>query len=101
MAFMVRGLLISSEETSDVSSAPGREVLKSCQTKLDGSWSNMKMRWIQKYCAPGLLLRFAKVGFSGSFGGFDGFGPMWQKPQDMPTRYGLMRSEGLSYSLVS
>jgi hypothetical protein len=52
----------------------------------ESSGGQKKMRSVQKYCAPGLLLRFAQVGFSGSAGGFVGLGPTWQKPQDIPTR---------------
>ena len=52
----------------------------------------MKIRSTQKYCAPTLELRFSHFGFSGSAGGLTGFGPTWQKPQDMPTRYGRTRS---------
>ncbi len=83
---MVRGLLIWSEETSEVSSAPGFEVKKSWWMKLVWSTSNMKMRSIQKYCAPGFEFRFSYLGLLKSAGGRVGLGPMWQKPQDMPTR---------------
>ena len=83
---MVRGLLMLSVETSEVSSAPGREVWKSWNMKLLGSDSQVKMRSTQKYCAPTLELRFSHFGFSGSAGGLTGLGPTWQNAQDMPTR---------------
>ena len=50
------------------------------------------MRSIHKYCAPTVELRFAQLGLSGSAGGLTGLGPTWQKPHDMPTRYGLTSS---------
>ena len=83
---MVRGLLMLSVETSDVSSVPGREVRKSWTMKLDGFASQPKMRSSQKYWAPTLELRFAQRGFSGSAGGLSGFGPTWQNAQDIATR---------------
>ncbi len=88
---MVRGLLMLSVETSEVSSVPGREVRKSCTGKLLGSDSQAKMRSIQKYCAPTLELRFSHLGFSGSAGGFTGLGPTWQNAHDIATRYGRTR----------
>ena len=85
---MVRGLLMLSVETNDVSSEPGSEVWNSWKTKLacTSLGFQKKTRSTQKYCAPGLELRFAHFGFSGSAGGFTGFGPIWQKPHVMPTR---------------
>ena len=83
---MVRGLLMLSVDTNEVSSAPGFEVWKSCQAKLLSSWFQKKIRSIQKYWAPGLLFRLANCGFSWSAGGLSGSGPTWQKPQVMPTR---------------
>src|SRR5215472_1826658 len=93
MAFMVRGLLMLSVDTKDVSREPGNEVWKSWKMKFDCELTGFqsKMRSTQKYCAPGLEFRFSHFGFSGSAGGFEGFGPMWQKPHDMPTRYGRTR----------
>src|ERR1700742_1520804 len=88
-AFMVRGLLMLSEEINDVSRVPGREVWKSWTGKLLISGFHAKMRSIQKYCAPTLELRFSHFGLSASAGGFTGFGPTWQNPHDIPTRYGL------------
>ncbi len=77
-----------SVETNEVSSEPGSEVWNSWKMKL--AWTffgfHTKMRSTQKYCAPGLEFRLAHLGFSGSAGGFTGFGPTWQNPHDMPTR---------------
>ena len=52
----------------------------------------MKSRSTHMYCAPTDELRFANFGLLGSAGGFTGLGPTWQKPHDMPTRYGRTRS---------
>ena len=81
-----------SVETSDVSSVPGREVWKSWieEARLWSAFQS-KMRSTQKYCAPTFELRFSHFGFSGSAGGLIGFGPTWQNPHDMPTRYGCTR----------
>ncbi len=91
---MVRGLLMLSVLTSDVSSDPGRDVMNSCLKKLFGLLSpcQLKMRSTQKNCAPTVDDRFLHSGFSGSTGGRSGSGPTWQKPHDMPMRYGFTRS---------
>ena len=83
-----------SVETSDVSSEPGLDVWNSWKKKLSllSSAFQLKMRSTQKYCAPTFDARFSQRGFSGSAGGRIGFGPTWQNPHDMPTRYGLTRS---------
>ena len=39
--------------------------------------------------SPDHELMFSHLGLLGSAGGFSGFGPTWQKPHDMPTRYGF------------
>src|SRR5262249_40287174 len=43
------------------------------------SWMN----WL-----PRLAARFSHRGFSGSAGGLIGLNPMWQKPHDIPIKYG-------------
>ena len=77
-----------SVETSDVSRVPGNEVCRDWNEKL--CWfagpRQSKTRSHQKNWAPTLELSSAQRGFSGSTGGFTGFGPTWQKAQDMPTR---------------
>ena len=72
---MVRGLLMLSLETREVSRLPGRDVWNSWKTKLEGSASHEKIRSIQKYCAPTLELRFAHAGRSALAGGRTGLGP--------------------------
>ena len=79
-------------DTSEVSSEPGRAVCRNWKKKFEGSAFQAKMRSTQKYCAPTVELRFSHCGASGSAGGLIGFGPTWQKPQDMPTRYGRTSS---------
>src|SRR6187402_1185807 len=93
-AFIERGLLMPSLDTSDVSRVPGRDVWNSWKKKLPllASPCQLKMRSTQKYWAPTLELRSAHVGRSGSAGGCTGFGPTWQNPHDIPTRYGFTRS---------
>ena len=78
-----------SVETSDVSIAPGREVWIHWNTKLAVFGFQKNSRSAHRYCAPTVELRSAQVGFSGSAGGCVGLGPTWQKPHDMPTRYGF------------
>src|SRR5947209_6038351 len=92
MAFIVRGLLMLSLDINEVSRVPGNDECSSWKMKFDSLCGfHMNTRSTQKYCAPGLELRFAHFGCSGSAGGFTGFGPTWQKPHDMPTRYGRTR----------
>ena len=79
-------------DTSEVSSEPGRAVCKTWNRKFDWSAFHARMRSTQKYCAPTVALKSAHRGASGSAGGFTGFGPTWQNPHDMPTRYGRTRS---------
>src|ERR1039458_10779179 len=67
-----------SDEISDVSSVPGRDVWNSCRGKLLILGFHASTRSTQKYCAPTLELRFSHFGFSASAGGFTGFGPTWQ-----------------------
>ncbi len=96
---MVRGLLMPSVEMSDVSMLPGRKVRASwymkffCPSGLPEF--TMNRRSTHMYCAPTDELRLAHCGAAGSAGGCTGLGPMWQKPQDMPTRYGRTRSLSL------
>ena len=73
-------------DTSEVSNEPGRAVCRNWKKKVDWSAFHAKMRSTQKYCAPTVELRFSHCGASGFAGGFSGFGPTWQKPQDTPTR---------------
>ena len=81
-----------SVETSEVSKEPGRAVCNTWNRKFDWSAFHARMRSTQKYCAPTVELMFSHWGASGAAGGFSGFGPTCQNPQDIPTRYGRTRS---------
>ena len=54
-----------SVDTNEVSSEPGSEVCSSWKMKFDCELTGFqtKMRSTQKYCAPGLELRFSHFGF--------------------------------------
>src|SRR5690606_11340131 len=91
-ALIVRGLLMLSEATKEVSRAPGVEEFRICQMKLVSSGWATKIRPIQKYWPPIVADMFAHWGSFGSAGGLSGCGPTWQKPQLMPSRYGRTSS---------
>src|SRR5262249_53989142 len=85
-AVIVLALLMWSVLTSEVSMVPGCWLATNCHRKLRDRLRLLKIRGGDQYWSPIVLDRFDHSGASGSFGGFRGCGPTWQKPHDMLMR---------------